>query len=416
VKLRTLAAIAAIGALGIVFALIFSKNVDFVVYWYGARDFLHGDRPAYGPLSGVGYPQEYRYPPITMLFFLPMTLLPLKVAGIIWVVLAWVACAWASWMAMVKWRLRFNATGVVLGLLVLWQFIVLFVKFGNVQPYLIAFVLLALLWSEEHPAWSGLILALAACFKVWPLFFLPWLLLRKRRRAVYYAAAASAVLWVAPVFFFGRARYVALMKDFYTHAVTLAGNPEAVWYSSQSLRGILLRFLTHAAAPRDGYPDVSFAGLSPALVGGFCVVVTIVLYGYAVLSTWRAPESKRFLWDANAFVFFSILEPFAMNSGLISLLPGVLAAVHIYSAPPDKYPKAAKLAFLIACSFAAIASCTFYRPLQRVSLMLGIDFWMMLALGASLAIAATGRKSEKLRRPLVETLDSADLSACPVTE
>jgi hypothetical protein len=108
-----------------------------------------------------------------------------------------------------------------------------------------------------------------------------------------------------------------------------------------------------------------------------------------VVQTWQSRRASRFLWDANAFVFFSALQPFAMNSGLISLFPAVLAAMHVYSAP-GRYSTAARRAFLIACLLSAIATSTFWRPLQRWALMLGIDFWIMLALGAALAIAARG--------------------------
>jgi hypothetical protein len=395
VKTRTIAAFAVVGVAAILSAVLLAKNTDFAVYWYGVHDYLQGTRPPYGPFSGHGHPQEFRYPPVTMLFFLPLTLLPIRVAGAIWIVFAWTACAWAAAVAITRWRLRFNATGLLLGLVVLGQFIVLFVKFGNVQPYLISLVLLSLLCSEDHPGWSGLALAVATCFKVWPLFFVPWFFFRQRRRALYYAVAASVVLWVAPILYFGWTRYAWLMQEFYTHIAALASNPESLWYSSQSLRGVFLRFLTHAAPSRDGYPDASFASLSPVLVGGCCFVLSVAVYCWAVVQTWRARKVSRFLWDANAFVFFSALQPFAMNSGLISLFPAVLAAMHVYSSPPGSYPKAARRAFLITCLLSAIATCTFWRPLQRWALMLGIDFWIMLALGATLAIAALGRAARE---------------------
>ncbi len=388
-------AVVILGALAALSAVFLTKNVDFQVYWRGVGGFLNGSKPLYGSSSGAGHPQEFRYPPVTVLLFLPVTWLPERVAGMLWVMAGWAACAWASALAIVKWRLRFTLMGAALGILILGQFVVLFVKFGNVQPFLIALVLVALLWSDEHPAWSGAVLAVAICFKVWPLFFAPWFLVRGRRPVVGYAAAGSAVLWTAPILFFGWSRYVFLLRDFFDHVVALASNPEALWYSSQSLRGVLLRFLTHAAPPRDGYPDVSFASLSPALVGNFCLALTAVLYGYAVFSMWRTPSSRRWLWDANAFVFFSILQPFAMNSGLISLLPAVLAAAHVYSAPAGQYPASARRCFLATCACAAVATSTFYRPLQREALMLGIDFWMMVALAATLVIAASRGESHR---------------------
>ena len=390
-KSRNIPIAALIGGLAVASALLLTKNVDFIVYWRGVGGFLNGHQPLYGWRSGNGHPQEFRYPPVTVLFFLPLTWLPLRVAGVLWVLLGWLACAAASALAIRGWKLRYNRWGIVLGCLLLAQFVVLFVKFGNVQPHLIALILLALLWAEERPLWSGLALAVATCFKVWPLFFVPWFLMRGRRLALVWAAASSAVLWAAPVLFFGWSRYTFLLGDFFHHVVALAADPESVWYSSQSLRGVFLRLLTHAVPPRDGYPDASFAGMSPALVGGFCLILSVALYAHAVAAAWRASRERRYLWDAAAFVFFSFLQPFAMNSGLISLLPGILVGAHVCSAADGEFPRAAKRAFLVACGFAALASATFWRPFQRWALMLGVDFWLMLALAATLVIAARER-------------------------
>ena len=347
---------------------------------------MDGSKPLYGPLSGMEYPQEFRYPPVTVLFFLPLTHLPLRVASFCWIVVAWAACSIATYLAIRAWKLKFTISGTLLGLIFLAPYVVLAVKFGNVQPYLIALVLLALLFTETHPGWSGLALAVAICFKVWPLFFAPWLLLRRRRASLYYAGGATAILWTAPMLFFGWSRYLYLLQDFFTHVVALASGPEAVWYSSQSLRGVLLRLLTRSVHPRDGYPDVSFASLPPALMVDCYLFLSILIYGYAVYAMWRSDESQRWLWDAGAFVLFSALQPFCMNSSLISLLPAILAGAHVYSAPAGQFPTAARRAFLVACALVVISTSP-YLPLQREVLMLGIDFWIMLVLAAGLGFA-----------------------------
>src|SRR5579884_1223105 len=252
-KIRTAAVVALLAALAALSAIFLTRNTDFQVYWYGIRNFLSGG-PLYGPHSGVGAPQEFRYPPVTVLFFIPVTWLPYRVASFCWTILAWAVCAAAARLAIKQWNLRFTLTGAVLGLILLAPYIVLAVKFGNVQPYLVALILVAILWAETHPVWSGVALAVAICFKVWPLFFVPWLLIRRRRRMLWYAGAASALLWAAPILYFGLARYVALLRDFFAHVMAIASNPESVWYAGQSLRGVTFRFLTHATPPRDGYP------------------------------------------------------------------------------------------------------------------------------------------------------------------
>jgi len=378
--------VAAIGVLAVLSAIFLPHNTDFGAYWYGVRDFMDGSKPLYGPLSGMEYPQEFRYPPVTVLFFLPLTYLPLRVASFCWILAAWAACSIATYLAIRAWKLKFTVSGALLGLIFLAPYVVLAVKFGNVQPYLIALVLLALLFAETHPGWSGLALAVAICFKVWPLFFAPWLLLRRRRSALFYAGSATAILWTAPVLFFGWSLYLYLLQDFFTHVVALASGPEAVWYSSQSLRGVLLRLLTRSVHPRDGYPDVSFASLPPALMVDCYLLLSILIYAYAVYAMWRSSESQGWLWDAGAFVLFSALQPFCMNSSLISLLPAILAGAHVYSAPAGQFPATAKRAFLLACGLVVLSTSP-YLPLQRELLMLGIDFWIMLALAACLGFA-----------------------------
>jgi len=388
VRVAKIPAIALIGTLAIVSALYFAKDTDFIAYWRGVRGFMAGFKPLYGPNSGAGHPQEFRYPPVTVFFFLPLAFLPMRLASVCWTVLGWAACGWASAVAIARWKLAFTLPGALSAVLLLAQPTWLAVVFGNVQPHLVALLLLALLWSEEHPDRAGLALAVAICFKVWPLFFVPWFLIRRRRATLAYAAAASGVLWIAPALCFGWARYAALLHSFFTHAVAIASYPEGVWYSSQSLRGVLLRLLTNAVHPRDGYPDVSLAALPPALVSGCYGLLAALAYGYLVIAMWRAQESRRWLWDAAAFLFFSALQPFCMNSGLISLLPAVLAAAHVFSAPSGQYPQAARRAFLVTCILSILANSTFYRPFQRAALMWGIDFWLMLALGFTLVIAA----------------------------
>ncbi|PYU22082.1 MAG: hypothetical protein DMG32_19125, partial [Acidobacteria bacterium] len=56
------------------------RSVDFPVYHYSARKMLSGTGPLYGPGSGIGWPQVYRYPPLFLVLFIPFALLPLRLA------------------------------------------------------------------------------------------------------------------------------------------------------------------------------------------------------------------------------------------------------------------------------------------------------------------------------------------------
>src|SRR5437870_13301525 len=80
-----LAGIAVAAAAGFVYYAA-SHALDFPVYYYGARGVFEGTRPVYGPGSGLGWPMHYRYPPLFLLLFAPLAMLPLGWAAAIWVV------------------------------------------------------------------------------------------------------------------------------------------------------------------------------------------------------------------------------------------------------------------------------------------------------------------------------------------
>ena len=61
--------------------------MDFRVYHYGARGVFDGTRPVYGPASGLGWPLHYRYPPLFLLLFAPLSILPLNWGAAVWVLL-----------------------------------------------------------------------------------------------------------------------------------------------------------------------------------------------------------------------------------------------------------------------------------------------------------------------------------------
>src|SRR3954470_9991192 len=74
-----------LGLIGVAFAWYVSrKPMDFRVYYYGARGVFEGTRPVYGPESGLGWPMHYRYPPLFLLLFAPLSWLPLRISAACW--------------------------------------------------------------------------------------------------------------------------------------------------------------------------------------------------------------------------------------------------------------------------------------------------------------------------------------------
>src|SRR5438034_7336621 len=86
-RLKSRQFLLAVGILTIATGLAYytsSHPMDFRVYHYGARGVFDGTRPVYGPLSGLGWPMHYRYPPFFLLLFAPLAWLPLGPAAALW--------------------------------------------------------------------------------------------------------------------------------------------------------------------------------------------------------------------------------------------------------------------------------------------------------------------------------------------
>ncbi len=61
-----------------------TRSSDFIVYYRASRVLVEGHGHLYGPLSGIGWPQYFRYTPLFLLVFLPFALLPYKAAVAVW--------------------------------------------------------------------------------------------------------------------------------------------------------------------------------------------------------------------------------------------------------------------------------------------------------------------------------------------
>ena len=180
-----------------------SHPMDFRVYHFGARGVFDGTRPVYGATSGLGWPMHYRYPPLFLLLFTPFAMLPLGFAAAVWVVLK-IAVLILLLRAISARRKNPGLTGFFLvPLLFITPYIIEDFRYGNAQFFVFALTAAALLIAREKPALSGASLALAISIKVWPLFFVPYLLARRDWKVVSYALVFVVALTLLPSFYFG---------------------------------------------------------------------------------------------------------------------------------------------------------------------------------------------------------------------
>jgi hypothetical protein len=376
---RRTAIYASLVALALASSFLLTKNVDLSVYWYAVTGFFSGARPAYGPDSGIGYPMEYRYPPVTYLLLFPLKWMPLRAAGICWMLAAWTSAVASVSIAIRIRQLRFNPLSIVACCAFMLAYVVLAVRYGNVQPFVIAWLLAALALSETQPIWAGILLALAVTFKIWPIMFLPWFLRKSRRPAAFSFLIGLLAIWLLPVPIFGIPRYWSLLHDWYNAVHRMGATySEFYYFPSQSLRGILLRYLTSVAPPLRSFPQINLLSLSPRTAILIWGIACLIAYTVIVIIMFRSNAHKQWAWDGAMFVVYSLLEPYAVKSGLISLGPAALVAASLFTLATRARPPWSSWAnafFLAACFISFIQAILQYKPWQRILLTIGLDFW-----------------------------------------
>lgn len=402
---------AALVVFAVACSLFLAKNVDLRVYWLGVTGFFGGTRPAYGLHSGLGFPMEYRYPPVTYLLLYPLKFASLRVAGFWWMLAAWANAAWVLWLAFRVRGLRFSRVAALACCAFLLAYVYLAVHYGNVQPFAIAWIFAALILAESHPRWAGLLLALAATFKIWPVIFLPLLVNRQRIRSVAWFAGWLAALWALPIVVFGAGGYGALLHDWYV-AVKRVGDTysELYYFPSQSLRGIFLRYFTPVDPPLGYFPHINFLSLAPKTAVQLWMGTNIVVYACFAIGVLRSRARQLWAWDGLAFVIYSLVEPFAVKSGLISLAPAALTAACLFTLAHREATKPVRWAnhlFLAVCAISFGQALLQYLPWQRLLLSYGADFWGNILLVAAFLLWIRQDVPQKL------SIAPAAVETCP---
>jgi hypothetical protein len=154
---------------------------DAAAYWNAALRLREG-LPLYPLLTDVDASEVYRYAPWFAWATVPITWLPVQVAGALWsaVLLAASAVALVPLARARAWMLVALFAPILVGISAV----------GNVQPLLVA----ALVWGVERrsgPIWIGV----AASLKIFPLLFAAVYLGRREWARAAIAVAVAAALW-----------------------------------------------------------------------------------------------------------------------------------------------------------------------------------------------------------------------------
>ena len=171
--------------------IIFSTAPDFGVLWTGARDLTRGNNPYINPtlFTGIGYP------PNSLLFYLPLSLLPYQLAQVLFTFLSLGSLLGIILISfkILKEKLSWQTFLVVFSL----TFLSFPTKFtlGMGQNNLIAFFLLLLayfFYKEGKVGRAGIILGLAISLKTIFAIFVLFFVLKKQWKIVGFAILVIA--------------------------------------------------------------------------------------------------------------------------------------------------------------------------------------------------------------------------------
>lgn len=341
----------------------------------------------YGPQSGVGWPQVYRYPPLFLVLFIPFAFLPLRLAAISWAALKFGALALLA-------RALFSRLGTH-GLA--WQFLsflpalpYLAVEFhyGNAQFLIFALVGAALLCIDKRPVVAAFALALAISIKVWPLFFVPYLVVRKRGGVAVFTLALAGALTLLPAAYLGWQTNSSLLHQWANQELGVAstpGEPAIVGFPGQSLHSVLMRYfvsLNYAQLTDSNYPKLNVGSLDPRIVELLWLVLAGA--GYAgILFLVRSARSDDLTLHSVAFCGLLLLQPFTQTGDLVILFWPIAAGVATLRYHRD-LPAWVRALLCVALSLMVLKPLIPDRSAQRLLQVLGADFAVTSLLAAAL--------------------------------
>ena len=393
-KKALIAAVLVVGTIGC--ALYAAAHpMDYRVYYYGSQGVLNGTRPVYGLSSGLGWPMHYRYPPLFLLIFAPFTLLPLSVGAAVWVVLKIVAL-----VCLIK-ALRSAAhlkTGCsvsyILPFLFIAPYLIEELRYGNAQFFVFVLSAAALLVAEKKPALAAVSLAVGISIKVWPLFFVPYWAARRNWRAAAYTLAFVAVLAMLPALYFGFSANLNLLGQWFSQEFHTQLSENEIWFPNQSLRGVLMRYLTvidYSRVPDSNYARVNFVSLDPSLVRLIWLGTFAAIYSGFLWLVSRRRNANDWLEIGLGFCLIAVLEPFTQKYVLAILLWPALVAVELLGRPR------LRLLLYIAAVFALVQPLIPGSEGQRFLQVLGLDFVAAGLLTAVLAAAFLGNSASDVQ-------------------
>lgn len=281
---------------------VLAYHLDTDVYRQGAWA-LREDSGLYRQLFDVRDNRlPFTYPPLAALLFVPLTWVPLPVAGLIMTLVSLAALVLTVVVVLRALRLsRTWALGIV-PLAAAFEPVRDTISFGQVNLVLMALVTVDALGRRRLS--TGALAGLAAAIKLTPAVFIVYFLLRRdfRSAGVMVASASATTLATAAVL-------PQTSWEYFTDVLLNTSRIGSPWYSkNQSLAGALARFL------------------DPETADAYWLVGVVAILAVGILAGWRVRRNRTLLLGVVALISM-LCSPVSWSHHWVWLIVVALAFV-----------------------------------------------------------------------------------------
>ncbi|HEY9465492.1 MAG TPA: glycosyltransferase family 87 protein [Vicinamibacterales bacterium] len=408
------AAIALVAGLGVVFVRNFT---DFSVYYTAGRSLLSGRTDLYAPDFARGVVMDYRYLPVFILTFAPLSSAPYPIAAWVWHLLdtGAIALAVAS-IASVCGELSYSRVKVwTVAFLIVVPYFAMALDYGNVHLIVTAlmFAGLALALGGRNLS-AATLLAIAITIKIIPALTLPYFAITRRFKLLGLVAIITVIVNLLPSIYFGVGGNRSLITAWFAHVIVGQEFHETNGPINLSLKGQLRRTFTNVDYSQrvDGdfrYPAVNVAALSPSSVDRVWMALSAFMFagGLVLIGILaRARTRVSVVPDLSPSNLRSTAERPSIDVRLEMLQIGLLICLMLFVGPlTSKVYLVALLWPVVAIGVAAweqnairraligVAIVSSILPLlpgrtiQRLLLVAGTDFYVSTAILALVVFA-----------------------------
>ena len=399
--------------------LLFIRNlIDFPVYYAAGRSLLSGRSDLYAPDFALGRVMDYRYPPFFIVALAPLWLVTYSFAAYIWYLLSALEIAGCVLIVARTFpAVRGSKRIWIIVALATAQYFVMVLHYGNAH-LLATFFLFASLYcfTERKDVAGGLLMALAITIKLTPVLFLPYFALKRRWKLLAAACVFLIAINLMPSAYFGFRANNELLASWYGHVVASQEFHEDNGPINLSLKGQLRRHLSTVDYSQrvDGdvqYSAINLASLPRGQVVGAWAVIAALLFAAVLFLIWRGTresgdaaqqdglDSVRLSHECSLMICLMLLVgPLTSKIYFIALLWPVACLAGFAVNSKTREGRVAMRAIVVVALVNAVLPLLPGRSIQRLLLVLGVDFYLNCLVMAALvfALISRGRVFQKL--------------------